>query len=78
MFRYARELRKDSARLGRFVLGFVFGLVLAAVALPSKAVDLGVEGVVYEPIEEDIRIAFMRMIAREDVRKMKLFLVHSE
>lgn len=45
-------------------------LLLACMAgfspLPSLAVDLGIEGKIYEPIEEDLRIMIMRLMARTD------------
>lgn len=44
-----------------------FGLGLAvAFSLPSQAKDLGVEGQVFEPIEEDMRVMLMRLLARVD------------
>lgn len=44
-----------------------FGLV-GWLSLPSPATarDLGIEGQVFEPIEEDMRIMMMRLIARQD------------
>ncbi len=38
-------------------------------AVPVHARDLGVEGQVFEPIEEDMRIMLMRLIARHDWRE---------
>lgn len=35
-------------------------------ATPALAVDLGVEGQVYEPMEEDFRVMLMRLMARQD------------
>lgn len=35
-------------------------------AMPAQAVDLGVEGQIFEPIEEDFRITLMRLLARQD------------
>lgn len=40
-------------------------------ASPSQAKDLGTEGVVFEPIEEDIRIAMLRMLANEDPKRFE-------
>ena len=37
-----------------------------AMAGPAQAKDLGVEGQVFEPIEEDMRIMLMRLLARQD------------
>ncbi len=44
---------------------------LSALTFPSatRAVDLGIEGQVFEPIEEDFRIALMRLMARQDWTK---------
>jgi hypothetical protein len=43
------------------------GLGLAvALAGPAQAKDLGVEGQIFEPIEEDMRVMLMRLIARVD------------
>ena len=41
------------------------GLAVALVA-PAQAKDLGVEGQIFEPIEEDMRIMLMRLLARQD------------
>jgi hypothetical protein len=41
------------------------GLAVALVA-PVQAKDLGVEGQIFEPIEEDMRIMLMRLLARQD------------
>lgn len=38
----------------------------AAMALPAQAKDLGFEGQTFEPIEEDMRVMLMRLIARQD------------
>lgn len=35
-------------------------------AFPVQAIDLGVEGQVYEPIEEDFRLAMLRLVAKKD------------
>lgn len=35
-------------------------------SVPAVAKDLGVEGTIYEPIEEDFRIMLMRLLARQD------------
>jgi hypothetical protein len=51
------------ARLTAAALGA--GLLMA-MAAPAHAVDLGIEGQVFEPIEEDLRIAMMRLVARHD------------
>jgi len=40
------------------------GAVLAPTA--AQAYDLGIEGQVYEPIEEDFRLALLRLLARQD------------
>ncbi|KVP16930.1 hypothetical protein [Burkholderia ubonensis] len=37
-----------------------------AMAGPVQAKDLGVEGQVFEPIEEDMRVMLMRLLARQD------------
>jgi len=33
---------------------------------PVHAADLGIEGAIYEPIEEDFRLVLMRLLARQD------------
>jgi len=50
-------------RLALAALGV--GLAVALVA-PVQAKDLGVEGQIFEPIEEDMRIMLMRLLARQD------------
>lgn len=42
------------------------GMSIAFAMQPGYAKDLGIEGKVYEPIEEDFRITLMRLIARHD------------
>lgn len=43
------------------------GMGLAvAMAVPAHATDLGIEGQVFEPIEEDMRVMLMRLLARQD------------
>lgn len=42
------------------------GLVAAVLCTPIGAHDLGIEGKIYEPIEEDFRIHLMRLVARQD------------
>lgn len=54
----ARGLRSVLAAAG-------LGLALLAGA-PAEAKDLGIEGQVFEPIEEDFRVMLMRIIARHD------------
>lgn len=50
----------------RLLLGALsFGLAVAFCA-PAQAKDLGVEGQIFEPIEEDMRVMMMRLIARQD------------
>ena len=62
-----RPLPRWVFRAVRFVAiataSFIAVLLLTS---PSHAKDLGVEGAIYEPIEEDIRVTFLRRIARED------------
>lgn len=41
-------------------------LAMGACVAPVRAVELGAEGQVYEVIEEDFRMALMRLIARHD------------
>ena len=77
MIRYARTLFNKPQLLIRFLIGGAVGFSLTMWALPAKAVDLGVEGAVYEPIEEDLRIAMLRMIAKEDLRPMQQALLQS-
>jgi conjugal transfer pilus assembly protein TraW len=50
------------------VAALAFVLALAGGTQPPEVLahDLGVEGQVFEPIEEDFRIALMRLIARQD------------
>lgn len=50
-------------RLALAALGV--GLAVA-VSAPVPAKDLGVEGQIFEPIEEDMRIMLMRLLARQD------------
>ena len=45
---------------------FFLACVTVLAPLPSLAVDLGIEGQIYEPIEEDLRIMIMRLMARTD------------
>lgn len=49
----------------------VAGAGLSSLTLPNlaRAMDLGIEGQVFEPIEEDFRIALMRLMARQDWTK---------
>jgi len=43
------------------------GLAVAmATAIPAQAKDLGIEGQIFEPIEEDMRVMLMRLLARQD------------
>ena len=58
-------LRRTLASL--LVTGAFFGL--ASFVERAQAVDLGIEGQVFEPIEEDFRIALLRMVARQDWTK---------
>lgn len=51
--------------LKRSLLVAVMGFT-ALITCPSHAVDLGIEGVIYEPLEEDLRIMMMRTIAQTD------------
>ncbi|GBG14508.1 conjugal transfer pilus assembly protein TraW [Novimethylophilus kurashikiensis] len=44
----------------------VAALAALSLAHPAQAVDLGVEGQVYEVIEEDFRVTLMRLVARHD------------
>lgn len=39
---------------------------LGGVALPAYAINLGVEGQIFEPIEEDFRLTLLRLVARHD------------
>lgn len=41
-------------------------LLLAGLLSQAHAINLGIEGPVYEVIEEDFRVAMMRMVARHD------------
>ncbi|CAB5514430.1 hypothetical protein LMG26857_03489 [Achromobacter anxifer] len=56
--------------LSRFTpLAMVATLLLGAGAfmhLSAQAKDLGIEGAIYEPIEEDFRVMLMRLLARQD------------
>lgn len=53
-------------RNAKFALAAI-GLGCAALLSgPAVAVDLGIEGKVYETIEEDFRITLMRLVARQD------------
>lgn len=57
--------RPRLARLAMTAVGLSLAGLLAAPAT-SSARDLGVEGQVYEPIEEDMRVLMMRLLARQD------------
>jgi hypothetical protein len=50
-------------RLAVAAMGFGLAVVMAG---PAHAKDLGVEGQIFEPIEEDMRIMLMRLVARQD------------
>ena len=50
-------------RMALAALGVGFAVALVA---PAQAKDLGVEGQIFEPIEEDMRIMLMRLLARQD------------
>ena len=54
-----RHLRKT-------ISAVVLGAAMTLLAGPTSAGDLGIEGTVYEPIEEDFRIMLMRLLARQD------------
>lgn len=46
--------------------GVVAAALMGVAVPPAMAVDLGVEGQVYEPMEEDFRVMLMRLMARQD------------
>lgn len=50
----------------RLMTALCFGMALAAPCHQAAAGDLGIEGSVYEPIEEDFRLTIMRLLARQD------------
>jgi hypothetical protein len=50
-------------RLAVAAMGFGMAVAMAG---PAQATDLGVEGQIFEPIEEDMRIMLMRLVARQD------------
>lgn len=53
--------------LSRTLASLALGVAgLLPVSLSSWAGDLGLEGQVFEPIEEDMRVMMMRLIARQD------------
>lgn len=56
---------KIQARARLVFTALSMGLALA-MAAPVYAKDLGIEGQVFEPIEEDMRIMLMRLLARHD------------
>lgn len=56
---------KFLARTRLTFAALVAGLAVA-MAVPAQATDLGVEGQVFEPIEEDMRVMLMRLLARHD------------
>lgn len=56
---------KMLARSRMAIVALGVGLALALHA-PVQAKDLGVEGQLFEPIEEDMRVMLMRLIARQD------------
>ena len=59
-------------RLLRFVvIAFVSFFAVLFFAGPAQAKDLGTEGLVFEPIEEDIRISMMRLLANEDPQRFE-------
>lgn len=46
--------------------GWVLAIMATFAAMPSHAIDLGIEGVIYEPLEEDFRVMVMRLVAQTD------------
>lgn len=44
----------------------LLGLTLSLATGAASAIDLGVEGQVFEPIEEDFRLMLLRMVAKKD------------
>lgn len=46
------------------LLALIFGVALALNSASAK--DLGIEGQIFEPIEEDFRVMLMRLMARQD------------
>jgi conjugal transfer pilus assembly protein TraW len=62
----ALAARFSSRGLCRFaVVGALAGASVLATA-PAWSSDLGIEGTIYEPIEEDLRITMMRLVAAHD------------
>lgn len=56
-----------ASRLTPFALAAALAVGAGALfQAPASAKDLGIEGTIYEPIEEDFRIMLMRLIARQD------------
>lgn len=48
------------------IMAAVLSLSLGGLNSPAMALDLGIEGQVFEPIEEDFRLAMLRMMAMHD------------
>lgn len=61
-----RGARTRLSLLARLAASAALGLLLATSCQPVPAVDLGIEGAVFEPIEEDFRLMLMRLLARQD------------
>lgn len=58
---------KTLFRAKKLLVALSLGVGLAsAFVIPVQARDLGAEGQVFEPIEEDMRIMLMRLLARQD------------
>lgn len=54
------------SRIRKTLSAVIVGAAMACATVPAIAGDLGIEGTVYEPIEEDFRVMLMRLLARQD------------
>jgi conjugal transfer pilus assembly protein TraW len=61
-----RMLRAAASRSRLAVAGACIGLAMLSCSAPAPAKDLGIEGQIYELLEEDFRVMLMRLMARHD------------
>lgn len=60
------QLQSAVRALGQALAVVGLGLALFAAVPAAQAKDLGIEGQIYEPLEEDFRLMLMRLMARQD------------
>lgn len=66
MSRPPHSLRKVARATRAALAAAGLGLALLVAVVPAHAKDLGIEGQIFEPIEEDFRVMLMRLMARQD------------